>query len=69
MMIANIFFKLTMRTYPHGTEQEIFELMDEFSPVELLRVEGNLIGVIGENPDVMFCSHLLHSKAFSISNY
>jgi hypothetical protein len=54
MNIKNTFIKLTTRTYPHGTEKELFHLLgdglteDEF---------GNLFIKIGES-DVMFTSHL-----------
>lgn len=54
MNIKETFLKLTTRTYPHGTEQELFHLLpntlqeDEF---------GNLFIKIGES-DAMFTSHL-----------
>jgi hypothetical protein len=54
MNIKDKFLELTSRTYPHGTEEEIFSLLnsnlekDEF---------GNLFIKIGES-DVMFTSHL-----------
>jgi hypothetical protein len=54
MNIRDTFIRLTNRTYPHGTEKEIFSLLpntlneDEF---------GNLFIKIGES-DVMFTSHL-----------
>lgn len=54
MNIKQKFLELTSRTYPHGTEQELFHLLcdglkeDEF---------GNLFINIGES-DVMFTSHL-----------
>ncbi len=59
MDIIHAFLQLTSRTYPHGTEVDIYDLMDDLAePVQLARVGGNLIGVIGENPEVMFTSHL-----------
>lgn len=54
MNIKDKFISLTSRTYPHGTEKELFHLLgdglteDEF---------GNLFIKIGES-DVMFTSHL-----------
>ena len=54
MNIKEKFLELTSRTYPHGTEKEVFSLLgdclqeDEF---------GNLYIKIGES-DVMFTSHL-----------
>jgi hypothetical protein len=54
MNIKEKFLELTKRTYPHGTEEEVFPLLgsdlqkDEF---------GNLFIKIGES-DVMFTSHL-----------
>ena len=54
MNIKEKFLELTSRTYPHGTEKEVFSLLcdglteDEF---------GNLFIKIGES-DVMFTSHL-----------
>ena len=54
MNIKDKFLKLTQRTYPHGTEKELFPLLckglkeDEF---------GNLFIKIG-NSDTMFTSHL-----------
>jgi hypothetical protein len=54
MNIKETFLKLTSRTYPHGTEHQLFDLlpqdldMDEF---------GNLFKQIGTS-DVMFTSHL-----------
>jgi putative aminopeptidase FrvX len=54
MNIKEKFLQLTSRTYPHGTEQDVFPFLcpglkvDEF---------GNLFIKIGES-DVMFTSHL-----------
>ena len=63
MNIRESFLKLTSRTYPHGTESEIFPLLgdglkeDEF---------GNLFTKIGES-DVMFTAHL-DTATSSITN-
>ena len=56
-MIRDTFLKLTSRTYPHGTESEIFPLL--YSLVDGLQTDefGNLFIKIGES-DVMFTSHL-----------
>lgn len=52
--IKDTFLQLTSRTYPHGTEKELFHLL----PSELQEDEfGNLFIQIGES-DVMFTSHL-----------
>lgn len=54
MNIKETFLKLTSRTYPHGTEEELFPLL----PESLQRDEfGNLFLKIGIS-DVMFTSHL-----------
>lgn len=54
MNITKKFLQLTSRTYPHGTEQELFHLL----PKSLQEDEfGNLFIKIGES-DVMFTSHL-----------
>ena len=54
MNITKKFLQLTSRTYPHGTEQEIFHLL----PKSLKEDEfGNLFIKIGES-DAMFTSHL-----------
>jgi hypothetical protein len=54
MNITKKFLQLTSRTYPHGTEQELFHLL----PKSLKEDEfGNLFIKIGES-DVMFTSHL-----------
>lgn len=52
--IKDTFLKLTSRTYPHGTEKELFHLLDK----DLKEDEfGNLFIKIGES-DAMFTSHL-----------
>ena len=54
MNIKDKFLELTSRTYPHGTEEDIFPLLNS----ELQKDEfGNLFIKIGES-DVMFTSHL-----------
>jgi len=54
MNIKDTFLSLTSRTYPHGTEKELFHLLGEgLSEDEF----GNLFLKIGES-DVMFTSHL-----------
>ena len=54
MNIKEKFLQLTSRTYPHGTEKELFPLL----PSELQEDEfGNLFIKIGES-DVMFTAHL-----------
>jgi hypothetical protein len=54
MNIKQKFLELTSRTYPHGTEEDIFPLLND----ELQKDEfGNLFIKIGES-DVMFTSHL-----------
>ena len=54
MNIKEKFLELTSRTYPHGTEEDIFPLLDS----RLEKDEfGNLFIQIGKS-DVMFTSHL-----------
>ena len=54
MNIKEKFLELTSRTYPHGTEKEVFPLLNS----ELKEDEfGNLFIKIGES-DVMFTAHL-----------
>ncbi len=54
MNIKEKFLELTSRTYPHGTEKDLFPLLNS----ELQEDEfGNLFIKIGES-DVMFTSHL-----------
>ena len=57
MNIKQKFLELTSRTYPHGTEQELFPIL--FYTVDGLKEDkfGNLFIKIGES-DVMFTSHL-----------
>ena len=54
MNIKEKFLSLTTRTYPHGTEHELFHLL----PDTLQKDEhGNLFIKIGES-DTMFTAHL-----------
>lgn len=57
MNIKEKFLQLTTRTYPHGTERELFPIL--FETVDGLQEDefGNLFIKIGES-DVMFTSHL-----------
>lgn len=57
MKIKEKFLELTSRTYPHGTEMELFPIL--FSTVDGLKEDefGNLFIKIGDS-DVMFTSHL-----------
>ena len=57
MNIKEKFLQLTNRTYPHGTERELFPIL--FETVDGLQEDefGNLFIKIGES-DVMFTSHL-----------
>lgn len=55
MNIKDTFISLTTRTYPHGTESELFHLL----PQDLETDEfGNLFKQIGESPSTMFTCHL-----------
>lgn len=54
MNIKEKFLELTSRTYPHGTEQDVFPLLCEGLKED---EHGNLFIQIGES-DVMFASHL-----------
>ena len=57
MNIKEKFLELTSRTYPHGTEEELYPLL--FNEVDGLQKDefGNLFIQIGVS-DVMFTSHL-----------
>jgi len=57
MNIKEKFLELTNRTYPHGTEVELFPIL--FNTVDGLQSDefGNLFIKVGES-DVMFTSHL-----------
>jgi len=55
MNIKETFLNLTTRTYPHGTEKDLFHLL----PSNLQTDEfGNLYIEIGDKPSTMFTSHL-----------
>jgi hypothetical protein len=55
MNIKETFLSLTTRTYPHGTEADLFHLL----PHNLQKDEfGNLFIEIGDKPSTMFTSHL-----------
>jgi hypothetical protein len=54
MNITEKFIQLTSRTYPHGTESEVFPLLDKNLQSDDF---GNLFIKIGES-DVMFTAHL-----------
>jgi hypothetical protein len=57
MDIKQTFLNLTSKTYPHGSEGELFPLL--YSEIDGLQVDefGNLFVKVGES-DVMFTSHL-----------
>lgn len=55
MDIKETFLKLTSKTYPHGTESELFDLLPDYLDVDQF---GNRFYQIGENPTCMFTSHL-----------
>jgi hypothetical protein len=55
MKIKETFLRLTSRTYPHGTESEIFELLPKNLKSDSF---GNRFFVIGKNPTTLFASHL-----------
>jgi hypothetical protein len=57
MKIKEKFLELTSRTYPHGTEEELFPILFEIVPNLQKDEFGNLFIKIGES-DVMFTSHL-----------
>lgn len=54
MNVREKFLSLTTRTYPHGTEYELFDILPQNLDMD---VHGNLYTKIGES-DVMFTSHL-----------
>ena len=54
MNIKEKFLSLTTRTYPHGTEYELFDILPQNLDMDEY---GNLFKKIGES-DVMFTSHL-----------
>jgi hypothetical protein len=55
MDVKEKFLKLTQRTYPHGTEQDLFHLLPQNLETDEF---GNKYLQIGEKPSTMFTSHL-----------
>jgi len=55
MEIKEKFIELTNRTYPHGTEQDLFHLLPENLETDEF---GNKFIIIGENPTTLFTCHL-----------
>ena len=55
MKIKETFLRLTSRTYPHGTEKEIFGLLPKNLKTDSF---GNRFLKIGKNPTTLFASHL-----------
>jgi hypothetical protein len=55
MKIKETFLRLTSRTYPHGTESEIFGLLPKNLQTDSF---GNRFLKIGQNPTTLFASHL-----------
>ena len=55
MNIKETFLNLTKRTYPHGTEQDLFHLLPQNIETDEF---GNKYIMIGESPSTMFTSHL-----------
>lgn len=67
MNIRETFLKLTGRTYPHGTESDLFH----FLPQDLLIDDfGNLWKQIGDKPSTMFACHLdTATSALTVVNH
>lgn len=55
MNIKETFLSLTTRTYPYGTETELFPLLPQDLEIDEF---GNLYKQIGEKPSTMFACHL-----------
>ncbi len=55
MIVKDKFVELTTRTYPHGTEKELYHLLPDFLETDEF---GNRYFQIGEEPSTMFTSHL-----------
>lgn len=53
--IKRTFLSLTTRTYPHGTESDLFHLLPQDLEIDEF---GNLYKQIGDNPSTMFACHL-----------
>ena len=48
------FLSLTSKTYPHGHEEEVYELLPDLNKDNF----GNYYKIIGDSPKTMFTSHL-----------
>lgn len=55
MIVKDKFVELTTRTYPHGTEKELFHLLPDILQTDEF---GNKYVQIGDAPSTMFTSHL-----------
>jgi len=55
MNIKETFLNLTSRTYPHGTEYQMFHLLPQDMEFD---EHGNLFKQIGDKPSTMFACHL-----------
>lgn len=55
MDIKEKFIELTTRTYPHGTEQELFHLLPDNLETDEF---GNKFIIVGEDPTTLFTCHL-----------
>lgn len=52
--VRSTFISLVTKTYPHGHEEEVMQFMPKLDKDSV----GNYYKIIGENPTVMFTSHL-----------
>ena len=55
MNVKETFLSLTTRTYPHGTELDLFHLLPQDLDIDDF---GNLFKQIGDKPSTMFACHL-----------
>ena len=55
MKIKETFLSLTTKTYPHGTESDLFHLLPQDLEIDDF---GNLYKQIGDKPSTMFACHL-----------
>src|SRR5579864_8072427 len=55
MNILKTFLSLTDRTYPHGSEEDLFNLLPKYIQTDEF---GNKFFQIGEKPATMFACHL-----------
>jgi hypothetical protein len=55
MNIIETFLRLTSRTYPHGSEQELFDFLPDYLDYDEF---GNRYIQVGDSTSVMFTSHL-----------